>query len=62
MPADRLRCPWHTPEVIPMTLAPKIGEVSWACMGLRRVPFLAEVLFISIEVPGFVIRLGDHRS
>jgi hypothetical protein len=37
MPAGRQRCPWHTPEVIPMTLAPKTGEVSWACMGLRRV-------------------------
>jgi hypothetical protein len=26
-----------------MTLAPKIGEVSWVSMGLRRVPFLIEV-------------------
>jgi hypothetical protein len=61
-PAGRLRCPWHTPEVIPTTLAPETGKVSWACMGLWRVPFLAEVLFISIEVPGFVVRLGDHQS
>jgi hypothetical protein len=26
-----------------MTLAPETGEVSWVSMGLRRVPFLAEV-------------------
>jgi hypothetical protein len=26
-----------------MTLAPKTGEVSWVSMGLRQVPFLAEV-------------------
>jgi hypothetical protein len=43
MPADRQRCPWHTPEVIPATLAPETGEVSWVNMGLRRVLFLAEV-------------------
>jgi hypothetical protein len=43
MPAGRQRCPWHTPEVIPMTLAPKTGEVSWVSMGLRWVLFLAEV-------------------
>jgi hypothetical protein len=61
-PVGRQRRPWHTPEVIPTTLAPKTGEVSWACMGLRRVPFLAEVLFVSAEVPGFSIRLGDCRS
>jgi hypothetical protein len=61
-PVGRPRCPWHTPEVIPMTLAPETGKVSWACMGLRRVPFLAEVLFVSAKVPGFSIRLGDRRS
>jgi hypothetical protein len=43
MPAGRQRCPWHTLEVIPTTLAPKTGEVSWVSMGLRRVLFLAEV-------------------
>jgi hypothetical protein len=43
MPADREHCPWHTPEVIPTTLAPETGEVSWVSMGLRRVLFLAEV-------------------
>jgi hypothetical protein len=26
-----------------MTLAPETGKVSWVSMGLRRVPFLAEV-------------------
>jgi hypothetical protein len=26
-----------------MTLAPETGEVSWVSMGLRHVPFLAEV-------------------
>jgi hypothetical protein len=60
-PAGRPRRPWHTPEVIPTTLAPETGEVSWACMGLRRVPFLAEVLFVAIEVSGFVVRLRDRR-
>jgi hypothetical protein len=43
MIAGRLRCPWHTPEVIPPTLAPETGEVSWVSMGLWRVLFLAEV-------------------
>jgi hypothetical protein len=43
MSADRQRCPWPTLEVIPMTLAPETGEVSWVSMGLRRVLFLAEV-------------------
>jgi hypothetical protein len=43
MPAGRQRCPWHTPEVIPTTLAPETSEVSWVSMGLRRVLFLAEV-------------------
>jgi hypothetical protein len=38
-----------------MTLAPETGEVSWASMGLRRVPLLAEVLLVLIEVPGFFI-------
>jgi hypothetical protein len=58
MPAGRQHCPWHTPEVIPMTLAPETGEVSWVCMGLRRVLFLAEVLFVSVEVLGFFVRPG----
>jgi hypothetical protein len=35
--------PWPTRIVIPMTLAPEIGEVSWVSMGLRRVLFLAKV-------------------
>jgi hypothetical protein len=43
MPVGRQRCPWHTPEVIPMTLAPETSDVSWVCMGLQRVLFLAEV-------------------
>jgi hypothetical protein len=43
MPAGRQRCPWHTPKVIPTTLAPETGEVSWVSMGLQRVLFLAEV-------------------
>jgi hypothetical protein len=43
MPAGRQRCPWHTLEVIPTTLAPETGEVSWVSMGLQRVLFLAEV-------------------
>jgi hypothetical protein len=60
-PADRQRCPWHTPEVIPMTLAPKTGEVSWVSMGLQRVLFLVEVLYVSVKVPGFFIRLGSRR-
>jgi hypothetical protein len=54
-PAGRQRCPRHTPEVIPTTLAPKTGEVSWACMGLWRVPFCAEVLFVAVKVLGFVV-------
>jgi hypothetical protein len=60
MPAGRLRCPWYTPKVIPTTLAPETGEVSWACMGLWRVPFLAKVLFIFVEVPGSVVRPGSY--
>jgi hypothetical protein len=36
-------CPWPTLEVIPTTLAPETGEVSWVSMGLGRVLFLAEV-------------------
>jgi hypothetical protein len=59
MPAGRQRHPWHTPEVIPTTLAPETGEVSWACMGLWRVPFLAEVWFVSVEVLGFIVRPGN---
>jgi hypothetical protein len=43
MLADRQHCPWHTPEVIPTTLAPETGEVSWVSIGLLRVLFLAEV-------------------
>jgi hypothetical protein len=41
--ACRLLCPWPTQIIIPTTLAPKTGEVSWDSMGLRRVLFLAEV-------------------
>jgi hypothetical protein len=41
--AGRWLCPWRTRIVIPTTLAPKTGEVSWVSMGLRRVLFLAEV-------------------
>jgi hypothetical protein len=42
-PAGRQHCPWHTLEVIPTTLAPETGEVSWVGMGLRRVLFFAEI-------------------
>jgi hypothetical protein len=59
MPAGRQRCPWRTPEVIPTKLAPETGEVSWAGMGLWRVPFLAEVLLVAIELPGSVVRSGS---
>jgi hypothetical protein len=58
-PAGRLHSPWHAPEVIPTTLVPETGEVSWVCMGLRWVLFLTKVLFASIEVPGFFIRPGS---
>jgi hypothetical protein len=58
-PAGVQRCPWHTPEVIPTTLAPETGEVSWASMGLQWVLLLAEVLLVSLEVPGFIVRLGS---
>jgi hypothetical protein len=43
MSAGRWFCPWPTQIVIPTTLAPETGEVSWVSMGLRRVLFLAEV-------------------
>jgi hypothetical protein len=43
MLVGRWLCPWPTMEVIPMTLAPENGEVSWVCMGLRRVLFLTKV-------------------
>jgi hypothetical protein len=52
MPAGILPGPWCAPEVIPTTLTPETGEVSWASMGLRRVLLLAEVLPALIEVPG----------
>jgi hypothetical protein len=41
--AGRWLCPWPTQIVIPTTLAPETGEVSWDSMGLRWVLFLAEV-------------------
>jgi hypothetical protein len=41
--AGRWLFPWPTQIVIPMTLAPETGKVSWDSMGLRRVLFLAEV-------------------
>jgi hypothetical protein len=43
MSAGRWLCPWPTRIVIPTTLAPESGKVSWVSMGLRRVLFLAEV-------------------
>jgi hypothetical protein len=43
MSAGRQCCPWPTLEVIPMTLAPKTGKVSWVSMGLQRVLFLTKV-------------------
>jgi hypothetical protein len=49
MPAGIEHDPWHTPEVIPMTLAPETGEVSWVCMGLRRVLVLAEVSSLPLK-------------
>jgi hypothetical protein len=45
-----------------MTLAPKTGEVSWVSMGLRWVLFLTEVLYVSIEVPGFFVLLESCWS
>jgi hypothetical protein len=42
-PVGRWLCPWPTQIVIPMTLAPKTGEVSWSSMGLQQVLFLTEV-------------------
>jgi hypothetical protein len=42
-PVGRWFCPWPTQIVIPTTLAPETGKVSWVSMGLRRVLFLAEV-------------------
>jgi hypothetical protein len=41
--AGRWFCPWPTRIVIPTTLAPETGKVSWVSMGLRRVLFLARV-------------------
>jgi hypothetical protein len=41
--------PWPTQIVIPMTLAPETGEVSWDSMGLWWVLFLAEVDSYSSE-------------
>jgi hypothetical protein len=58
MLAGILLGPWCAPLVIPMTLAPETGKVSWAIMGLRRVPLLAEVLLAIVEVPGFLVWLG----
>jgi hypothetical protein len=49
MSAGRHHCPWPTLEVIPMTLAPETGELSWVSMGLRRVPFHAEVSTLPLE-------------
>jgi hypothetical protein len=43
-----------------MTLAPETGEVLWVSMGLRRVLFLAEVLFVFVEVPGLFVWPGSH--
>jgi hypothetical protein len=43
MSANRWLYPWPTQIVIPTTLAPETGEVSWVSMGIRRVLFLAEV-------------------
>jgi hypothetical protein len=59
-PAGGQRRPWHTPEVIPTTLASKTGEVSWAFTGLRRVLFLAEVLLIFVEVLGSVAQPRNY--
>jgi hypothetical protein len=47
MPTSKQHCPWHTPKVIPTTLAPETGEVSWVSMGLQQVPLLAEVCTLS---------------
>jgi hypothetical protein len=43
MLAGRWLCPWPTLVVIPTTLAPKTGKLSWVSMGLQRVLPLAEV-------------------
>jgi hypothetical protein len=51
--AGRWLCPWPTQIVIPMTLAPETGEVSWDSMGLQWVLFLAEVDSYPSESRGF---------
>jgi hypothetical protein len=57
MSAGRWLCPWPTLVVIPTTLAPETGEVSWVSMGLRRVPFLAEVDTLPSKSQGILGRL-----
>jgi hypothetical protein len=66
-PAGKELGPWHAPLVIPTTLAPETGKVSWVSMGLWRVLLLAEVLSvsvevlsISVEVPGFFVLSGGR--
>jgi hypothetical protein len=51
--ADKLLCPWPTQIIIPMTLTPETGEVSWDSMGLWRVLFLAEVYSHPSKSQGF---------
>jgi hypothetical protein len=60
-PAGLLPGPWCAPKVIPTTLAPETGEVSWASMGLRRVLLLVKILPALVEVPGSLARLGRSR-
>jgi hypothetical protein len=45
--------PFAYPGGYPHELAPKTGEVSWSCMGLRHVIFLAEVRSHSSKSQGF---------
>jgi hypothetical protein len=58
MPAGIQLGPWHAPLVIPTTLAPETGKVSWVSMGLRRVPLLAEVLLVFVGILGVSIGSG----
>jgi hypothetical protein len=60
--AGRWICPWPTRMVIPTTLAPKTGEVSWVSMGLRRVLFLAEVNLHPSKSQDLFVRLGGRLT
>jgi hypothetical protein len=67
MLAGRSCCLWHTQVVIPMTLAPETGEVSWDSMGLRCVLFLTEVHSHLSKYQGFIsdwriVKFKNYRA